>query len=186
MDNGVILAGGMSSRMGRDKALLPIGEFSSLAEYQYSRLKPLFKNLYLSAKDNKFPFDAPIIYDKSSFYAPILAISTALERLKSDIFLIAVDMPFVSIKDIKNLIEIYHNNREYDIYTFRVKGEIQPTASIYRYSSLKNIKKMAQLENYKLKELINISKTLFLDINSRDNFLNLNYFSNYEEAIRRV
>ena len=50
----VILSGGKSSRMGEDKSLLPFGSSNSLIEYQYKRLKPYFKNLYISSKIDKF------------------------------------------------------------------------------------------------------------------------------------
>jgi len=37
-DTAIIFAGGKSSRMGRDKALLPFGGYDTLTEYQYRRL----------------------------------------------------------------------------------------------------------------------------------------------------
>ena len=50
--------------MGEDKALLKFNGFSSLSYYQYNRLKPYFKNIYLSSKVNKFDFPCEIILDK--------------------------------------------------------------------------------------------------------------------------
>lgn len=35
----VIFAGGKSSRMGEDKALLPFGNFKTLTQYQLTRLQ---------------------------------------------------------------------------------------------------------------------------------------------------
>ena len=54
----VILAGGKSSRMQQDKALLPFGEVNSLAEFQYRRLSKIFSKVYISSKYNKFDFNA--------------------------------------------------------------------------------------------------------------------------------
>ena len=53
----VIFAGGKSSRMGQDKALMPFGKYNSLAQYQCERLSKIFKNIYISSKTNKFDFD---------------------------------------------------------------------------------------------------------------------------------
>jgi molybdenum cofactor guanylyltransferase len=62
----VILCGGKSSRMGEDKSLLPFSSSNSLTQYQYERLKPYFKNIYLSSKINKFDFadDNVLILDE--------------------------------------------------------------------------------------------------------------------------
>ncbi|NPA51084.1 MAG: NTP transferase domain-containing protein, partial [Epsilonproteobacteria bacterium] len=105
--------------MKRDKALLPFRGYKSLASYQYKRLKPLFNNLYISAKDNKFDFNAPILYDKTNIYSPLAAIYSILTQLKEDIFIIAVDMPLISIASIKELIDIYSKS-SYEIYSFEV------------------------------------------------------------------
>ena len=55
----VILAGGKSSRMGRDKALLPFRGFDSMTEYQIDKFKNHFKKIYISTKNrDKFHFKA--------------------------------------------------------------------------------------------------------------------------------
>ena len=46
----VIFAGGKSSRMGRNKALLPFGGSPTMARYQFERLSPLFTRTFLSVK----------------------------------------------------------------------------------------------------------------------------------------
>ena len=109
----VILSGGKSSRMGKDKSLLPFGGYSSMIEYQYNRLKPFFKDIYISSKTNKFNFDANIIYDDSDVYSPMIALKSILEYLTEEqkVFIITVDTPMVSIEAIEHLI---HNSKDYD------------------------------------------------------------------------
>jgi len=67
----IIFAGGKSSRMGRDKALLPFGGYQSLAQYQYNKLKTIFKDVYISTKKNKFDFEANLIYDTYQINSPL-------------------------------------------------------------------------------------------------------------------
>ncbi|MDQ1268445.1 MAG: molybdenum cofactor guanylyltransferase, partial [Campylobacterota bacterium] len=60
----VIFAGGKSSRMGKDKSLLPFGTFDTLTEFQLNRLGKIFKNVYISCKEkSKFNFEAEFIED---------------------------------------------------------------------------------------------------------------------------
>ena len=43
----VLLCGGLSTRMGTNKAFLPFGEYT-LMEYQVRRFRPYFEKIYLS------------------------------------------------------------------------------------------------------------------------------------------
>jgi len=101
----ILFAGGKSSRMGEDKALLPFSPFKTLTEFQYTRLQEIFKNVYISCKDKKkFDFEANFIEDlqNSEIYAPTSGFIAAFNRLKEDkIFVLSVDTPFVSHKEIE-------------------------------------------------------------------------------------
>ena len=104
----VILSGGKSSRMGEDKSLLPFSSSNTLIQYQYERLKPYFKEIYISSKTNKFDFvdNTNLILDENKdIYSPILALDTILKRFNNKVFIITVDSPFVSIETIKRLID---------------------------------------------------------------------------------
>ncbi len=56
--SAIILAGGKSGRMKKDKSLLPFNEYNTLAEFQYRRLSKIFSKVYISTKNNKFDFEA--------------------------------------------------------------------------------------------------------------------------------
>ena len=154
--SAVILAGGKSSRMGRDKALLPFGEFSSLSEYQYIRLKPLFDKVYLSAKENKFEFEAEIIYDIYKEYNPLNALISAFKTTKSDaIFMLSVDMPLLEIDSINSLIQAYKDNSgNYSSFSMASNLGVEPLATIYTRGLLDIAEDMYKECNYKMKNLI--------------------------------
>ncbi len=124
----VILAGGKSSRMGRDKSLLPFGEFDSLIEYQYSRMKNIFDEVFISTKYNKFSFKAKLIVDNSNIFSPMMALKTILRELKKPCFIMAVDMPFVSNKAILKLLKNFDNN--FDIIVSCHQKHLEPSAFI--------------------------------------------------------
>ena len=74
--------------MGEDKSLLPFSSSKTLTQFQYQRLKTFFKNIYLSAKTNKFDFieDNELILDTNKeIFSPILALDTIFDKLISRI-----------------------------------------------------------------------------------------------------
>ena len=95
--------------MGEDKSLLPFSSSNTLIQYQYERLKPYFKEIYISSKNNKFDFidEKSLILDENKdIYSPILALDTIFKKFENKkVFIITVDSPFVSIEAIKKLID---------------------------------------------------------------------------------
>ena len=51
----VIFAGGKSSRMGEDKALLAFGEFPTLTQFQLNKLQKIFKNVHQNKNEDEQP-----------------------------------------------------------------------------------------------------------------------------------
>ena len=91
---GVILAGGRSRRMGRDKAWLPIGG-RPLVLHQAARLGAVFDEVVVSAKEAP-PFSAAglrVVVDAEPEHAAIFGIRAALRGLGRPIFALAVDLP---------------------------------------------------------------------------------------------
>ena len=130
--------------MGEDKALLKFNGFSSLSYYQYNRLKPYFKNIYLSSKVNKFDFPCEIILDKGEIYSPLIALKTILENIRSPkVFIITVDTPLVSIETINKLIK---QSCDYDITvakTQKLHNELCPFCPLLSFFVLFGHKKLS-------------------------------------------
>lgn len=63
MKTCVILAGGKSSRMGRDKTLLPFGGFATLTHYGAHKFRRIFERVFVSSKFEKFDPPLPLIKD---------------------------------------------------------------------------------------------------------------------------
>lgn len=181
----VILSGGKSSRMGEDKALLPFSNYSTLAQYQYERLKPHFKKTYISSKTNKFDFEANLILDKDSdIYSPIIALKTIFETLKDEkkIFIITVDTPFVKLSTMEELVSFSSSN---DI----VIPETQKThnlCGVFDKSCLLFIYKMIDKDIHKVNYLLKNSKTKVLKKASEEEFINLNDKIQYELAKKHL
>ena len=98
VSDAVVISGGKSSRMGRDKALLEFGGYPTMAEYQYRKLEKIFDNVYISAKDDKFDFHSKLILDRYETSSPMVALASIGEQISDRaIFVLSVDTPMVDI-----------------------------------------------------------------------------------------
>lgn len=170
--------------MGQDKSLLPFGNYDSLTEFQYERLKPYFKEIYISTKNQKkFNFDANFILDNSEIYAPTIAIQSIFSHIQSDSFMaIAVDTPFIDIKSIELLItEHLKNNPDITVTSF--ENQLQPLFAIYTKKVLPQINMMVENNLHKLNFLIKESNFHEVILNESKIVINLNYLSEYQKAL---
>ncbi len=181
----IIFAGGKSSRMGEDKALLPFGSYDTLAEFQLHHLKKIFKNVYISCKEkSKFTFEANFIEDikTSSLYAPTAGFVAAFGHLKSErFFVISVDTPFINHSIIENLISA--DKDSYDATIAKANGSMQPMCGIYHRSTADKFSQMLKDDNHKLGLLLKNSDTFFVEFEDERPFLNLNHPHEYQEAL---
>jgi molybdopterin-guanine dinucleotide biosynthesis protein A len=184
----VIFAGGKSSRMGEDKALLPFASYSTLTEYQYQRLSKIFQNVYISCKESSnFSFDAHFIEDtkESNIYAPTVGFTAAFKRVTEDrFFALSVDSPFINEKIITTLIE--NDKEDADATIAKTDEGIQPLCGIYHRSLESKFQKMVQEENHKLGYLLKESKTTYCYFNDIKHFLNMNHPEDYQKALSLI
>ncbi len=108
--NGLILSGGLSTRMGKDKRLINY-HGKSQEQYLFELLNPYCSEAYVSINANQAT-DLPYIFDIDlSLKSPIVGIISAFEKTPEMAWLVvACDMPFVNQKAIEYLIE--HRNSE--------------------------------------------------------------------------
>jgi molybdenum cofactor guanylyltransferase len=182
----VLFAGGKSSRMGEDKALLPFGGFSTLAEFQYARLSILFKEVFISTKTaDKFPFQAHFILDPLDVdYAPTAGFVTAFREIGEDrIMVLSVDTPFVSPSEFQKLLDA--DSPALDAVIARTPEGSHPMCGIYHRSLLGEFERMLAQKDHRLGKLLASSNTRFVDFSDEERFSNLNHPHEYQEALAR-
>ncbi len=187
----IIFAGGKSSRMGEDKALLPFGKYNSLSRYQWEKFKPYFKNIFISTKEkDKFDFDANFIEDiefldeeHKKIFSPAIALYSIFKKLDFDkIFVISVDTPFFEIEHFKKLYN--QDNNSLDIIISRNKIGIHPLCAIYKKSCQDELYKMIEQDVHKLRILTKNLNTDYVDFEEEKVFTNINNKNDYEKAIK--
>ena len=103
--NGLILAGGKSSRMGRDKGLISY-HGKPQREYLFEILKEYCKDVYVSCKkDHDIPERLNPLPDEFVMDSPLNGIMTAFKKEPGCPWLVvAVDMPYVDRQAVQRLI----------------------------------------------------------------------------------
>jgi molybdopterin-guanine dinucleotide biosynthesis protein A len=145
---GVILAGGKSSRMGQNKALLSLGGMR-LIERVVGVLRQVFSELLLvtntaeSYANLGLPMVADVFPDKGSLGGIYSAIYTASTPFS---FVVACDMPFLQAAVIRYLLA---QIADYDVVIPDVHGEMQPLHAVYSKACLPPI--LRRLEANRLK-----------------------------------
>ncbi len=182
----IIFAGGKSSRMGEDKSLLPFGGYQTLTEYQHQRLKKIFKNVYISCKEkSKFNFDANFIEDiqTDNIFAPTVGFVSIFKELEDEsFFILSVDTPFVELDEIRELLNA--DNKSLDATIARTDFGMHPLCGVYHRSLEIFFMLMLNENNHKLGMLLKSSNTEELYFKNEKSFKNLNYFSEYKEALQ--
>ncbi len=181
----VIIAGGKSSRMGSDKALLSFGGFKTLTQFQLNRHKSNFESLHVSCKSkNKFDFEADFIEDTKEFnkYSPLIALYSVLKKLDTSVCILSVDTPFVD-KSIYEKLFTYRDN--FDVVVARSAYGSHQLCAIYSPKILPILREQIEIKNHKIRDLLDRVKTEYVDFDSDEMFLNLNHKEDYEEAKKR-
>lgn len=92
---GFVLAGGRSSRMGRDKALIEL-RGRTLAALALNNLKAAGLTAVMAGARSRLGHLAPVVADEAPDEGPLRGVCTALGSTKSALTLfLPVDMPFV-------------------------------------------------------------------------------------------
>lgn len=174
--------------MGEDKSLLPFGSFKTLTQFQLSRLKKIFKTVYISCKDShKFDFEADFIEDikTDSTFAPTSGFIAIFNYIKDDkFFALSVDSPFVNIEEIKEILQADSINNDATIA--KTQNGMQPMCGIYHNSLRNSFIDMQNNNNHKLGFLLKNSNTVFVEFKDEKPFLNLNHPHEYKEALTLI
>ncbi len=158
-----ILAGGKSTRMGEDKALLRI-ENERIIDRIIRQFGDLPELMISCAQKGDYEFAGiTCVADENAGIGPIEGIRRILTETECDhVFVCAVDMPFVT-KDAKRYLEQFISS-EYDAYVFADEEHIHPLCAIYSKSILPVIGEVIASGNYRIREVLNRVRTKYIDI----------------------
>lgn len=187
---GIVLAGGKSSRMGSNKALLRLGA-KTIIEIVITRLKVLFDEIIIIS-------NTPSDYQEFGLnvYPDLLPAKGALGGIHSALthspttysFIVACDMPFINTDLVSYLLS---ECGSYDVtIPFTPKG-YQPLHAIYSKGCIEHIERQIDGDNLKVLDLfaeLEVRKVRSEEIKPYDpefrSFINLNTWEDYLVARR--
>jgi molybdopterin-guanine dinucleotide biosynthesis protein A len=129
--NGFVLAGGQSSRMGADKALLDF-RGRTLLEQALETVSKVASCVWIVGSREKFATFGSVIEDEFPGHGPLGGIHAALRASQENLnLMLAVDMPFVEVRFLEYLAK--EASRAAAIVTVpRAGGGWQPLCAVYR------------------------------------------------------
>lgn len=128
---GMILAGGASSRMGRNKALIEL-EGQPLIARVVQALRPLADDILIVANDPQpLSFlNLPIIPDITPGYGPLMGLYSGLKGASGELaVMVAVDMPFLTPDFLRFLLALAP---DHDVVIPEAGGRLHPLCAVYR------------------------------------------------------
>jgi molybdopterin-guanine dinucleotide biosynthesis protein A len=181
---GIILSGGKSVRMGRDKAFIEIDGIPIIQRI-YDIFQKIFTEIIIVTNQKEFysGFKAKIVSDLIINNGALGGLYTGLFFSSNPYsFCVACDMPFLKESMIQYLIK---QANEYDVIVPRTEDGLQPLHAVYSKNCLESIKNIIGMGKYKIIDFYPLVKTkiieesefISLNINlnlMRESFVNIN------------
>jgi molybdopterin-guanine dinucleotide biosynthesis protein A len=153
--SGFVLAGGRSSRMGRDKALLPY-RGTTLVQHLALAVQQAVGTVALIGEPVRYAsLGYPVYRDKFPGCGPIGGVYTALSESSTDWNLIvACDMPGVSADVLRILLASAGESGKSCVIATGPSGEPEPLCAVYHRSSLPVLERAIREKRFKMRDLV--------------------------------
>ena len=161
--SGYILAGGKSSRLGTDKALLLVQDEPLLMRIK-KLIDPFCKTVGISGLKTEYvDFNIRMVPDLYHGIGPISGIISSLKHSSTEWnLLVSVDTPFINTELIQSLIA---QTGQYDCIIPEHDGGIEPLIGLYNRQILLQLEEIISQGDYKLQRVLAKLNTHYLDCN---------------------
>lgn len=150
----IILAGGKSSRMGTNKALLTI-DGKTVIERIVEDLKPIVNNMIIvtnSFEEYEF-LNIPMVEDEWKGIGPLAGIHAGLTASKTEKnILVACDMPFISPRLASILLD---QLSDYEAVVPEISGQLHPLFAVYHRDIRGKIKNAIERGQLRIRSIFN-------------------------------
>jgi len=184
---GIILAGGKSSRMGRNKALLELSGLKIIERIYKSIEHSCDDVIIISNSPDDYRFmGLKIFKDIFPGLGPLAGIHSGLHNSKTENnLIISCDLPLISSEVVENIVK-YESDKPVVIY--QKKNCLQYLCGIYKKVCLPFLETSLVSNNLRVKDFINKINVELLDAEEFPDevFLNLNTIEDYKILVNRT
>ncbi len=177
--SAIVLAGGDSRRMGRDKGLLPIDGKPMIALI-VSQLENLFDEIIISAnKTDDYRFlGFKIVPDLKPGQGPLMGIASSLPHSTNDVnFVVACDIPCIKLSFASRLIKLAEG---YDmVLPYAEEQKYEPLFAVYRKTTIEPALAILKKGGRSIIELLDYVKFRLVKIPEGSWYRNINTASDY-------
>jgi molybdopterin-guanine dinucleotide biosynthesis protein A len=176
---GILLAGGLSKRMGQEKGGLKIGN-RMLFEFPLRALEDTCDEILISTcKDFPTPLPYPLVCDETRGIGPMGGIHASLKHSSNDLnIILSYDMPLVSAGLLRYLIQ---ESQGYDVVVPALdEKRPEPLCALYRKTVIEPFSRLIDEKSYAVHGVISRTRAKILTIEPgmpfyhKDIFLNIN------------
>ncbi|MHC4574153.1 MAG: molybdenum cofactor guanylyltransferase [Planctomycetota bacterium] len=181
----VIMAGGDSTRLGRDKSMLPV-KGQAMIKHICGRLSPHFDQVMVSAKDAcKYAFlGVPVVPDRIAGRGPLMGIASALEASANEVnFVAACDIPEFDVGLIRRMLREARDNDAVVPRTGR--SEYEPLFAVYKKSAVGAIEQALSSGKTRVMEGLEGCKVKYVELGANERPRNINTMADYREFVER-
>ena len=147
-----VLAGGQSRRMGRDKALLPLGG-QTLIERVLTAAHPLgYPRLIVGDPTAYTHLKLPVLPDRRPKLGPLGGLYTALSTTAAPVLLLACDLPFLTPDFLRYLVS---QRGPHQVVVPHTATGLQPLCALYEPSCLAAVEAAIQADQLGMRDLLN-------------------------------
>ncbi len=190
---GLVLAGGRSSRMGKDKAGLRYGGKTQL-ENTLHLAKNVCAKVFLSLRKGQpaplevenTDIDITILHDRWENIGPLGGIITALEKHPDHPWLVvAVDLPILDADTLAHLMANRDPERPFTAYRSHFDGLPEPLCALYESTALAILRQLSTEQRIHCpRKIMMRANTRLLALPHKRALDNVNTPSDYREALQ--
>ncbi len=188
--NGLVLAGGKSTRMGSDKSQIQYHGIPH-QEYLYKLLESACDEVFLSVRPEQLESIPPgfkAVADNDQYKGPFNGILSAHADNPNVAWLVlACDLPLIDVQSITQLIKERDPNKNATYFSTKESGLPEPLFTIWEPQALEQAKKYLETAESSCPRKFLINSDIKLVFPSRDEVLyNANSLSEYEYAKAKI
>lgn len=165
---GLVLTGGASKRMGKDKALLDRrGEPQLLATFRLlsRQVQSCFVSLRKDQREESIRAGLPGIFDERDGIGPAAGLLAAHGKYPDAAWLVlACDLPLLQPSTLLGLIGARDGRHAAIAYRSAGDGLPEPLCALWEPAALKSLSRQAQAGRYRLRDVLQSGDTLLLPV----------------------